>query len=796
VFRSNKFFYTIVIISLSLINSLNAESPVFTSSIMQEELPFASGVKIYDLDQDGDLDIIGTSAAANGNTIVWWRNEGGNPVNWTYLPIVVGIGNVMSVSVNDFNNDGYKDIVFTTWGVSNVVWVENFANSTWIPHEIAANFLQGHDVYSEDINGDSLIDIAAICSSGGLLSLWYNQGGNPVQWLRQDVETEFGGGKTVILLDLDEDNDNDILACAMDIDEISWWENTGGMPVNWAKHEITTQLNGAHRLDVVDLNADTHPDFVATGFNNGGVKAWINNGMTPPGWTVQNIDLTLTNPTNIEAVDYDNDSDFDMIVTDQMIERIYVYENLGGNPLQWNRTTLSDDYSGTWQIDKGDLDADGDDDFIIGAYLSNAMVLFDNQLYRCDFAVNHQSGHAPLMINFQNLSAVESPITEYSWDFDNDGNEDSDEQHPDFTYTSPGNYTVTLTISTATETYSKTYADLIRVFNGESALLFDIDSSAASASDPALNIVDDFTFEAWINPNEWGQNQPHGFGRIFDKGTLALFLKANSGGINPECLVLQMSTAANTGSLIYTPANSIELNTWQHVAVSYDGIGEVKMYVNSIEQDIQSTTAPGGAIAGNSANPLFIGNSASNNFAFIGIIDETRLWSDIRTPSEIMQFKDDIIDPETDGLLAYWRYNEAEGDIAFDQTSFFNLTLGNCSWIQGADLNHNPVNEQVNSISADFSLKVFPNPSSFANSLRSNTTVLCSISAEDVYNVGIYNIKGQLVKPLFTGKLSAGDHHFSWNGRDQQDKPVSSGMYFSRINNIQTQRVNKFLLMK
>lgn len=45
----------------------------------------------------------------------------------------------------------------------------------------------------------------------------------------------------------------------------------------------------------------------------------------------------------------------------------------------------------------------------------------------------------------------------------------------------------------------------------------------------------------------------------------------------------------------------------------------------------------------------------------------------------------------------------------------------------------------------------------------------------------IYNTLGQEVRLLGTGYWEAGAHQVSWDGRDERDRAVSSGFYFTRL---------------
>ena len=67
-----------------------------------------------------------------------------------------------------------------------------------------------------------------------------------------------------------------------------------------------------------------------------------------------------------------------------------------------------------------------------------------------DFAANVTQGYAPLSITFTDLSYP--AVNAWSWDFNNDGIEDSNVQDPSFVYQTPGFYAVRLTTANGIET--------------------------------------------------------------------------------------------------------------------------------------------------------------------------------------------------------------------------------------------------------------------------------------------------------------------------------------------------------
>lgn len=80
-----------------------------------------------------------------------------------------------------------------------------------------------------------------------------------------------------------------------------------------------------------------------------------------------------------------------------------------------------------------DTDFVTDIDFITGA---------ENETIIVDFLASPLSGEAPLTVEFEDRSSG-SP-TAWEWDFNSDGNIDSTEQNPSYTFTNPGTYSVTL----------------------------------------------------------------------------------------------------------------------------------------------------------------------------------------------------------------------------------------------------------------------------------------------------------------------------------------------------------------
>lgn len=76
-------------------------------------------------------------------------------------------------------------------------------------------------------------------------------------------------------------------------------------------------------------------------------------------------------------------------------------------------------------------------------------------------------------------------------------------------------------------------------------------------------------------------------------------------------------------------AGTFTNDTWQHVAVTYDGGSTANvpvMYFNGVSQSVTTATAPSGSLASISHVPS-IGNDSTSGFAWDGMIAELGLWN-------------------------------------------------------------------------------------------------------------------------------------------------------------------------
>jgi photosystem II stability/assembly factor-like uncharacterized protein len=89
----------------------------------------------------------------------------------------------------------------------------------------------------------------------------------------------------------------------------------------------------------------------------------------------------------------------------------------------------------------------------------------------------------------------------------------------------------------------------------------------------------------------------------------------------------------------------------------------------------------------------------------------------------------------------------------------------------------------------------------YPNPFNPSTTISYILPGAGDVSLGIYDIRGSLVRSLFDGKKDMGDYSITWDAKDNQQKSVASGVYFYRItvkngSDIKFVSTRKMLLIK
>lgn len=282
-----------------------------------------------------------------------------------------------------------------------------------------------------------------------------------------------------------------------------------------------------------------------------------------------------------------------------------------------------------------------------------------------------------------------------------------------------------------------------------SAYFFDgIDNYIKVNASNNLNIKGSYTISAWINPIDWGESAPQGYGRIVDKSKYRLYLNNPAynvgGGIqySDHSIVNSLQSSNNP-----TPSNSsgysIALNVWQHVAVSVTLNGSnnrCDFYVNGNSVSTYNTAVLPTTFDDNISDDLYIGETITLDRAFKGKIDDIAIYNRALSPSEINQlYKQDMHVTVTDTIHKFDTIKYSTTDTLF--------------------INWNPVG--FHPLTFEHTIKVFPNPTQdhvtldFGNdygTIANYKVKIINNASQTVYQTLIYKASETIDLKNLTGK--------------------------------------------
>jgi protein involved in polysaccharide export with SLBB domain/outer membrane lipoprotein SlyB len=166
-------------------------------------------VVIEDMDNDGNLDVVGGASSPGMVTISYGDGRGG-----VSEPQILPVhGEVRAVAVADFNEDGLNDIVFSaqkeTSGIR--LWM-NQSNRKWKQANGPVKINRFQNLKTADVNSDGHMDIIAANSTEDVkagVQVWLGNGKGG--WIVESGPTTFGRYMDVEVADLNKDGFPDLI---------------------------------------------------------------------------------------------------------------------------------------------------------------------------------------------------------------------------------------------------------------------------------------------------------------------------------------------------------------------------------------------------------------------------------------------------------------------------------------------------------------------------------------------------------------------------------------------------------
>jgi hypothetical protein len=298
----------------------------WTKHNIDTNLDGVRGVFVYDIDGDGNPDVVATGYHVDD--VVWYEAPDDPTGSWTKHNIDTNLDEASGVFVYDIDGDGNPDVVATGERADDVVWYEapDDPTGTWTKHNIDTNLVYARGVYVYDIDDDSNPDVVAT----GIFAddvVWYEAPDDPTgTWTKHNIDTNLKTASYVFVYDIDGDSNPDVVATNAYSKGVVWYEAPDDPTGSWTKHNIDTNLDDAEGVFVYDIDGDGNPDVAASGHYADDV-VWYEAPDDPKeAWTKHNIDTDLDGAFGVFVYDIDGDSNPDVVSTGIFADDVVWYE--------------------------------------------------------------------------------------------------------------------------------------------------------------------------------------------------------------------------------------------------------------------------------------------------------------------------------------------------------------------------------------------------------------------------------------------------------------------------------------
>ena len=177
-----------------------------------------------------------------------------------------------------------------------------------------------------------------------------------------------------------------------------------------------------------------------------------------------------------------------------------------------------------------------------------------------------------------------------------------------------------------------------------------------------LNGITTLTAEILLKPDDF-KTEEAGISSVFGIEGQFLIRIGDSGIPNT-----QIQLATNNGN-VTDAAWSLSIGKWQHIAFTFDSAtGAADIYIDGVHKGSTQTSNYRNAVNWG-VEDFHIGKSYNNNRWFDGDFSEIRIWNRILSSDEINAKNHFyLVDPESEGLVGYWKANEGVGAVWTDKT--------------------------------------------------------------------------------------------------------------------------------
>ncbi|PZC47478.1 MAG: Carboxypeptidase regulatory-like domain-containing protein [Chloroflexi bacterium] len=347
----------------------------WTSFTISADAAGARSVAVGDVDGDDDLDVM--AVLEDGDRVLWYENQGGSTIQWRPGFVSTSLIDPTSVSLGDVDNDGDLDAVTTSAGDDKVAWFQNRDGdgTFWVEQIVTRSANGARALLIADVDDDLSLDVVAASFNDNKITLYRNRAGDGSNWEAAQVARvqDVNGPQSAYAADVDGDGDLDVLAASSRDHQTAWFENLDTFGTEWRFHVIGAGLFRANTVAAGDIDGDGDIDVLSA---SQPAVSWHKNVKGDGSkWETQSLSTNTLWASDVTAVDMDGDGDLDALSTSRLSRRIAWHENRNGDGTLWTDRLIA---TADWDpsaVAYGDIDGDGDLD-VLSAFQGGDRVLW------------------------------------------------------------------------------------------------------------------------------------------------------------------------------------------------------------------------------------------------------------------------------------------------------------------------------------------------------------------------------------------------------------------------------------